>query len=1255
MPVTILGHDFEPQREGGGGGGGRGVTFTGRDIEDLGFGPPAEVEKPHGVIIGSVLRGIDNLQGTLYGAGAIVADYLDEERASDWFIAQYLRNQAEAAENPAEVKSWRDIEGVGDAATYTIEAIFENLPMMIPSMVTGGGASLLAGAGRKAVAYGIGAYAGNWAQEAGSIYGDIYQETGKKEPGVAAAYATPAALLDTLAEIPIASKLIPKGELRAVAGVLGQGVAKEIEQRLSARLGKAGAQQFLLGGGTEGIQTAIERAALSHVDPLRPFWTAQLFDEIVDSVLKGGISEGTLAIGAEALRPRQPSLRPAGAPPLMPRSGVVPPVGRPPGPGGIPPGTVPGPGTVPPPPLTEEEAAARDREALRARLAANAERLRQTGSPATAAVQDAAAKKVATGTPKEGGEKPSGKERKKGQEEVLVTPATKAAPAPGTVQPPGAGLTPEAEKTATESTAELLARTTVGEDRNRAFAERRAAVDELLKSLKPGDKVINENGDVFTVRENLSRGDFVLEEAPEGIVSLIPEVIGGRIERVAIPPPAATPPAAAPTAKPPEEPGKAAPSAKTQPQGREGYDVVESPEELLRQAERVVRVNERIPPSAESAIKRARELKEAYERRDIDALAALLQVRIKPPAKPSEEPGKPPAAKPPAVAPPAAKPPAAKPPPETAPPAAKPPAAVPPGEAPPKKYSGILEEDQDEMARLIAELTSLMPGQEPPGAPKKFQMALGPDPKFFVIGARIAGLYIKSGIRKFTDFAARFKADHPQLWDAVKGFLRGIWTSAEASHPEIEEVSRAEAEAAIANLDRAAPPGEAPEDVEPGGKGEGGRGGPGRGGPTVTGPTGGEQGTGGLHPQPGGTLQPGVPPADEGGAGEPGGGDSGVTNAPPDRGPGEPGSETTDEGAGAGGTGTDGGLRGPQTGVRGEATRTGSNLRLTENPAPTTAVARIKANIEAIEVVRALEGAGRAPTEAEIAKLAAWSGWGSFKELFNVGRAERRDWDTSWTAKYGKYYDQLQELLTEEEFNAAAESSVNAHYTSKEVVDFIWRLADQLGFRGGNILEPSAGSGVVIGYAPDQIANNSRWTAVEMDLITGKILSYLYPQADTRIQGFQDTKIPNGHYDLAVSNIPFHETGPGKEYPDLNLHNYFIARMLDKVRPGGLVIVITTKNTMDARPLQRELLVGKGELVGAIRLPNNAFKESADTSVVTDIIVLRKPDGRPFDAQQWLNQTNVAPPDSPPINVNEYFAANPGMVLGRHSLSGSNV
>jgi hypothetical protein len=195
--------------------------------------------------------------------------------------------------------------------------------------------------------------------------------------------------------------------------------------------------------------------------------------------------------------------------------------------------------------------------------------------------------------------------------------------------------------------------------------------------------------------------------------------------------------------------------------------------------------------------------------------------------------------------------------------------------------------------------------------------------------------------------------------------------------------------------------------------------------------------------------------------------------------------------------------------------------------------------------------------------------------------------------------------------------------------------------------------------------------AIELDTLTGEMVKQLYPDADVHVKGFEEVPIPAGTIDVAATNVPFHKIGPADAKTrygrDMNLHNYFIARILDSLRPGGIAAVITTHFTMDSNPQDRALLASKGDLVGAIRLPNSAFKANAGTEVTTDILFFRKPDGSPFRGQSWQNLTSVgtyefmkAKTKKGPlvahegnITVNEYFAAHPEMVLGTHSMDGT--
>lgn len=279
------------------------TEWTDADIESYVSGGTTTASAPrrHGIVVGSLLRGIDNLQSSLYGAGALAADAADAIDTREWFLDGYLRNNREAAENPAEVASFRDIQSISDGFTYAIEGVMENLPTMVPAMVTGGGAAILAGAGKRALAAGIGAYAANWAQEAGGIYGDIKERTGINAPGTAATYGAAAAALDTASDLIGVGRLMGSAERKAVSAALGSGLAKEVALRAAQRLGKAGAKQFFTEGGTEAIQTAIEEAAVSHEDPTVPFWTPQTVDRIVDSAIKGGLSGGAFGVGAQTV------------------------------------------------------------------------------------------------------------------------------------------------------------------------------------------------------------------------------------------------------------------------------------------------------------------------------------------------------------------------------------------------------------------------------------------------------------------------------------------------------------------------------------------------------------------------------------------------------------------------------------------------------------------------------------------------------------------------------------------------------------------------------------------------------------------------------------------------------------------------------------------------------------------------------------------------------------------------------------------
>ena len=290
-------------------------------------------------------------------------------------------------------------------------------------------------------------------------------------------------------------------------------------------------------------------------------------------------------------------------------------------------------------------------------------------------------------------------------------------------------------------------------------------------------------------------------------------------------------------------------------------------------------------------------------------------------------------------------------------------------------------------------------------------------------------------------------------------------------------------------------------------------------------------------------------------------------------------------------------------------------------------------NIEAIRTLFKLEEEHRGATAEEQQVLSQYVGWGGLADAFDPGK-------DSWA----KEYAELKGLLSEDEYAAARSSTLNAHYTSPTVIRGIYDAVERMGFRSGNILEPSMGVGNFFGMLPDTM-QDSRLYGVELDSITGRIAKKLYPQADITVAGFETTD-RRDFYDLAVGNVPFGQYKVNdKAYNKLgfSIHNYFFAKAIDQVRPGGIVAFVTSRYTMDSKDsTARKHMAERADLLGAIRLPNNAFKANAGTEVVSDIIFLQKRD-RPADIEpDWvqLGKTEDG------FTINSYFVDHPEMVLG---------
>ena len=312
--------------------------------------------------------------------------------------------------------------------------------------------------------------------------------------------------------------------------------------------------------------------------------------------------------------------------------------------------------------------------------------------------------------------------------------------------------------------------------------------------------------------------------------------------------------------------------------------------------------------------------------------------------------------------------------------------------------------------------------------------------------------------------------------------------------------------------------------------------------------------------------------------------------------------------------------------------------------------ARYKANIEAIKLVKKLEAEGRYATEAEQIILSKYVGWGGLANAFDERKS---DW--------AKEYTELKELLTKEEYELARGSTLNAHYTDISVIKAMYDGLKQLGFNGGRMMEPSSGVGNFVGAMPaDMSAKVKSWTMVELDSITGLIAKYLYPNADVRIQGFEKANIPNNYMDVIISNVPFGNYPiTDKAYPKKvtsAIHNYFFAKSLDKVRPGGIVMFITSSYTMNSKDeTVRRYIMQRADLLGAIRLPDTAFKGNAGTEVVTDILILKKRAantayaGKDFLEAPWTTLPNERYNGT---YINSYFNNHPEMALGTATMDG---
>lgn len=308
------------------------------------------------------------------------------------------------------------------------------------------------------------------------------------------------------------------------------------------------------------------------------------------------------------------------------------------------------------------------------------------------------------------------------------------------------------------------------------------------------------------------------------------------------------------------------------------------------------------------------------------------------------------------------------------------------------------------------------------------------------------------------------------------------------------------------------------------------------------------------------------------------------------------------------------------------------NYHITDTELGTgTPTEKYQNNITAIRLLKELESENRLATAEEQAVLAKYVGWGGLAECFS---------------ETNRNYAELKSLLTEEEFSSARESTLTAFYTQPTVIKAIYRVLSQMGFETGNILEPSCGTGNFLGLLPESM-ENSRIYGVELDSISGRIAKQLYQKADIRIQGFENADFSDSFFDVAIGNVPFGQFKVSdKRYEKNNflIHDYFFGKALDQVRPGGVIAFITSKGTMDKENTAvRKYIAQRAELLGAIRLPNNAFKANAGTEVTSDILFLQKRDRIMDITPDWVHTGK----DENGISMNEYFISHSQMILGK--------
>lgn len=515
------------------------------------------------------------------------------------------------------------------------------------------------------------------------------------------------------------------------------------------------------------------------------------------------------------------------------------------------------------------------------------------------------------------------------------------------------------------------------------------------------------------------------------------------------------------------------------------------------------------------------------------------------------------------------------------------------------------------------------------------QLNVGLDPEMLVDGMTIAGAYIESGMRNFKDYT---KAMVDDFGDGIKPFLLSFWEGAR-SYPGLDtEGMTSVDESKAQHNELMAEQEEIPDDTQPG-KTDLEQGAPGVRAETV------REDEGGRPAEPVSGQ-----PAERGGR-KPGRGKAaGAERQPTGRIAGELAAPEQPVPVGRGSSSAErsradsrpDSSAGNYRIAPGELTRKGSWKETAER------------NVQIIELVKQLDKEGRYATDEEKALLVQYTGMGASEIANGIFPDQYGNYKQGW-AEIG---NRLKSALTKDQYEQASRTTQYAHYTSEGVIRSIYDGIARLGFNGGLMMEPGMGTGHFSGLLPDSMAVDNQYTGIEYDYITSRIGHHLYPQANVINGDYTKTPLPRDYFDIAIGNPPFSATkvlnDPEYKKQGFMLHDYFFAKTIDRVKPGGLMVLVTSKGTMDkASSKLREYVAYRANLVGAVRLPQTAFKANAGTEVVTDVLFLQKHGpGITQDDKSWMALDEVKTPQGPAL-INTYFVKNPEMVLGKHALTGS--